>query len=305
MNLRTLIVAAGCFAAQVAGAQVTTESVPFFSEAVRCEAKVFKPANHSPESKAAGVILAPGERATRASVERYAQAIAARGIVALAIDYRGWGDCGGFLYFGEPVRWDDRLRFMQMTTAMKIRRGRIDPQAQLTDIRNAMTLLQGLAGVDRARIGVWGTDLSGGHAIVTAGMDARVRAVVAQSPMLAGKNETRAAFVPTREQQAAMIKLARTGAAPVNDRAAKAMNEEEAKLALAQYKPHWSLDQVPQSTAVLFVVEEGASALADVDAASKVVKGTTSVAKVPAKRAMTAEDPAVVAAAEWFATHLR
>jgi dienelactone hydrolase len=304
MNARTLIVAAaGFFAAPIVSAQVATEAVVYYSEAVRCDAKLFKPANHSSESKAGGVVLAPGKGATRASIERYAQAMATRGIVALAIDYRGWGDCGGFLYFGEPVRWDDRLRFMQMTTTMKIRRGRIDPQAQVTDIRNAMTFLQGVPGVDRARIGVWGINLSAGHTIVTAGMDARVKAAVAQSPMLEGKNEPRVAFAPTREQQAAMIKLARSGAAPTNERAAKAMNDEEAKLALAQYKPYWSLDQIPQSTAMLFVVEEGSAA--DAEAAAKMLKGTSSVTKVAAKRATTTDDPAAVAAAEWFVTHLR
>ena len=303
MNTRTVLAILGFLAAPVATAQVASDSVQYYSEAVRCDAKLFKPSNHSPTSSAAAVVVAPGERATRASIERYAEAIAARGIVALAIDFRGWGACGGFLYFGEPVRWDDRLRFMQMTTAMKIRRGRVDPQAQVTDIRNALTFLQGVPGVDRARIGVWGIDLSGGHAIATASADARVKAVVAHSPMLAGKSEMRTAFAPTREQRAAMIKLARTGAAPANERVAKSMNDEEAKLALAQYKPYWSLDQIPPSTAVLFVVEEGSAS--EAEAAAKLVKGTNAVAKVPGKSAATAQDPAAVAAAEWFATHLR
>jgi dienelactone hydrolase len=187
---------------------------------------------------------------------------------------------------------------------MRIRRGRIDPQAQVTDIRNALTYLQSVPGVDRGRIGVWGVDLSGGHAIVTAASDARVKAAVAQSPLLAGKTEARAAFAPTREQQAAMIKLARTGAPPANERAAKAMNDEEAKLAIAQYKPYWALDQIPPSTAVLFVIEESTRAT-DVEAASKVLKGTTAVTKVAAKRATTADDPAAIAAAEWFVAHLR
>jgi hypothetical protein len=30
--------------------------------------------------------------------------LAARGLVAMAIDYRGWGKSGGFLYLPEHVR---------------------------------------------------------------------------------------------------------------------------------------------------------------------------------------------------------
>jgi dienelactone hydrolase len=289
-------------------AQVRSELVQFYSEAVRCTAKLFAPAGHTAASNAAAVVVAPGERATRAGVERFAEAFAERGIVALAIDYRGWGECGGFLYFGEPVRWDDRLRFMQMTTTMKIRRQRLDPKAQVIDIRNAITFLQGVPGVDRARIGVWGTDLSAGHAIVTAGSDARVKAVVAQTPMLAGKDEPRAAFAPTAEQQAVMIKLARTGAAPTNERAARAMNDEEAKLALADYKPYWYLDQIPQTTAVLFIDAESDERSDNVSqAASKVLKGPTSVTTLSgAKRGIVGQETeAANTAAAWFVRHLK
>lgn len=295
--MRALLVLVGCsLAAHAAQAQVKSEIVQFYSEAVRCDAKLFTPASHSATANAAGVVLAPGERATRASIESFAEAIAKRGIVALAIDYRGWGDCGGFLYFGEPVRWDDRLRFMEMTTTMSIRRQRLDPRAQVIDIRNAMTFLQGVPGVDRARIGVWGADLAGGHAIVVAGSDARVKAAVAQVPVIAGKDEPRSAFAPTAQQQAAMIKLARQGAPPTNERTAKAMNAEESRLALAEYRPYWYVDQIPSSTAVLFVVDDKTESTAA--AASKLLKGATSVTRVAGANA------AANAAAEWFVKHL-
>jgi dienelactone hydrolase len=293
-----------------AGAQtpsIKTEVVQYYSEAVRCNAKLFTPANHSVTTNAAAVVLAPGERATRTSVEQYAQAFAERGIVALAIDYRGWGECGGFLYFGEPVRWDDRLRFMQMTTTMAIRRGRVDPQAQVIDIRNAVTFLQGVPGVDRARIGLWGVDLAGGHAIVTAGSDARVKAVVAQMPLLAGQNTSRAAFAPTPKQRALMIKLARSGAVPSTERAAKAMNAEEAQLALADYQPFWYLEQIPESTAVLFVTREGDENANEVTQASNTLKGPTVVKTLAgAKRGVVGkETEAASAAAQWFVSHLK
>ena len=307
--MRALLILIGGLVAHSAQAQVKAEIVQFYSEAVRCNAKLFTPTNHSATANAPGVVLAPGARATRASVESFADAIAKRGIVALAIDYRGWGECGGFLYFGEPVRWDDRLRFMEMTTTINIRRLRLDPQAQLIDIRNAMTFLQGVPGVDRARIGVWGTDLAGGHVIAIAGSDARVKAAVAQVPLIAGKDVPRAAFAPTAQQQAVMIKLARQGASPTNDRAAKTMNAQEAQLALAEYRPYWYVEQIPQTTAVLFVVaekDEKVNNETNAIAASTVLKGATSVTTLAGAKHSIAgkEAEAANAAAEWFAKHL-
>jgi dienelactone hydrolase len=227
----------------------------------------------------------------------------------MTIDYRGWGDCGGFLYFGDPVRWDDRLRFTQLTAKMRVRRGRIDPRAQVIDIRNAITFLQGQPGVDRSRIGVWGADLAGGHAIVAAGSDARVKAVVAQAPLLPGKDIPRAAFAPSRAQQADMVKLARMPP-PASAAAAKTMNEMEEKLALAEYRPFWYLEQIRESTAVLFIAA-GKDTVIDNDAhavpAAKLLKGPSQVLTVPAAAhdfAGESRTTAANAAADWFTKHL-
>ena len=74
------------------------------------------------------------------------------------------------------MRWDDRLRFSQHTAKVRLRRRRILPEAQVIDIRNAMTYLQGEPGVDATRIGVLGTGLSGAHVVAAAANDARVKA---------------------------------------------------------------------------------------------------------------------------------
>ena len=140
--------------------------VKFFSEAVQCYAKIFLPKGFTRgEQGARGRARARARCDTAASIDKYAAQLAARGLVAMAIDYRGWGKSGGFLYLAEPVRWDDRLRFSQHTANVRIRRKRLIPEAQILDIRNAISYLQGEPGVDRARIGVWGADLAGGHVI--------------------------------------------------------------------------------------------------------------------------------------------
>ena len=104
----------------------------FYSEAVQCYAKIYLPKGFGSESKSPAVVLAPAPGATAESVDKYAAQLAARGLVAMAIDYRGWGKSGGFLYLSEHVRWDDRLRFSQHTANLRIRRKRLIPEAQLS-----------------------------------------------------------------------------------------------------------------------------------------------------------------------------
>jgi dienelactone hydrolase len=288
---------------------VVKKDITFYSEGVLCAGTLFLPNGYSDSNKVAAVILAPGSGQTGASLEVYATKLAASGILAMTFDYRGWGKSGGFLYFGEPVQWDDRLRFSQTTTKMRIVRQRLIPQSQVLDIRNAITYVQGEAGVDRARIGVWGSDLSGGHAVVVAGSDARVKAAVALMPVLDGKDVPRTAFAPNPEQQAAMIKLARTGAAPATVQAATSMNAIEAKLARADYHPYWYIDQVPQTTAVRFIVagnDTDASIEANAIAAAKSLK-VSDVVKLPdTTHALDSNsvDAAARATAEWFQKNL-
>src|SRR5262245_53352288 len=184
-GLQPCVLLATLFIAGNATAQgVTSKEVKFFSEAVQCYAKIYVPKGFTADGKLPAVVLAPAPGETAASLDKYATQLAGRGIVAMAIDYRGWGKSGGFLYLAEPVRWDDRLRFSQHTAKVRIRRGRSLPDAQILDIRNAISYLQGEPGVDRARIGLWGADLAGGHAVVVAGTDFRIKAAVAQTPMI-------------------------------------------------------------------------------------------------------------------------
>ncbi len=237
--------------AQAAG--ITTRDATFYSEGVKAYGKVFLPSGLSAASSAPAVVVAPNAGQTAASVELHAAALAQRGIVAMAIDYRGWGKSGAFIYLADPVRWDDRLRFSQHTAKVRLRRRRILPEAQVIDIRNAITYLQGEPGVDATRIGVWGTGLSGAHVVAVAANDARVKAGVAVRPLEDGKGVERRSFAPSAVQQAAMIKLARSGAAPATDAAAATMNADESKLAFAEYQPFRMLDQIPKDAAMLYL----------------------------------------------------
>jgi dienelactone hydrolase len=287
---------------------VTAKDVRFYSEGIECYGKIFMPKGFSAESKTPAVVLAPGWGKTAASVEKYAAHFASRGLVAMVIDYRGWGRSGGFLQVIDEVKTDDRLRFSQMTAKIRIRRKRLIPQAQILDIRNALYYLQGEPGVDRARVGVWGTGMAGGHAIVIAATDARVKAVVAQTPIIEGKDAPRKAYAPTGELLQWEQKRARIGYLPVT----RATADIETRLALAEYHPFWYVEQIPQQTAVLFVIAEKDTKVNNEThaiAASKLLKGPTSVVSAPGAthaqiNSGAAFDIAANAAADWFLKRL-
>jgi dienelactone hydrolase len=283
---------------------VSAKDVRFYSEGVECHGRIFMPKGFSAESKAPAVALAPDWGETAPSIEKYAAHFASRGLVAMVIDYRGWGRSGGFLQTVDEVKTDDRLRFSQMTARVRIRRKQLIPREQILDIRNALFYLQGESGVDRARVGVWGAGMAGGHMVAIAATDDRVKAAVAQTPIIEGKDALRKAYAPTGELLLAHQKRARAGYLP----GARASVDVETRLALAEYHPFWYIEQIPQKTAVLFIIAEKDARVNNENnavAASKLLKGPTDVTRVPgaAHRQIdsgAAFNTAANAAAEWF-----
>ncbi len=264
MSLRTLAILsalalAGPATSQAEAPQKQAAATPgvmqreavWYSEQVRVVGRLFKPAGATGDLPAA--ILAPGWGRTADTLDVYAAQLAASGIVALTIDYRGWGRSGGFVYLGERFDSYDRQRFTDATPELVIRRGRLDPDAQVQDIRNAITYLQSRPDVDPNRIGVMGVDMAGGHVVSVMGMDARAKAGVALTPIIPGAGETPQSFVPDSVTQQQMIRLARDGAPPRNAGEAKARNALEASLALAEYKPFWRLSAIPADHPIDFI----------------------------------------------------
>ncbi len=282
---------------------IATKDIHFYSEGIRCYGKIFLPQGFSAESKMPGVVLAPAWGETAATVEKYAAKFASGGLVALVIDYRGWGRSGGFLQTVDQVKTDDRLRFSQMTAKVRIRRKRLIPRHQILDIRNALFYLQGEPGVDRARIGVWGAGMAGGHVIAIAATDARIKAAVAHAPVISGKETPKKASAPSGELLQAEMKRARTGQAPSPNTAVGTPADIETRLALAEYHPFWYVEQIPKTTAILFVIAENDRRVdneTNAIAASKLLKGATNVLSLP----VAAFEKAANAAAEWFLKHL-
>ncbi len=95
-------------------------------------------------------------------LDRYAEVFAAAGLAALVFDNRNFGASDG------------------------LPRQEIDPVQQVRDYRHAITYARTLPELDRNRVGAWGSSYSGGHVLMLASIDRRVRCVVAQVPTISG-----------------------------------------------------------------------------------------------------------------------
>lgn len=139
----------------------TREDVSFRSGADRISAWLYRPDNAG-RSGAPLLVMAHGLGAVRTMrLDAYAERFAAAGYACLVFDYRNFGDSDG-----AP-------------------RQLLDVGMQLADWAAAVDFAHTLAGVDRNRIGLWGTSFGGGHVIATAAR-LPVAAVVAQCPFTDG-----------------------------------------------------------------------------------------------------------------------
>lgn len=141
-------------------------------------------------SPAPVVVLAHGYSAVKEQyLDKYAEVFSAAGINAIVFDNRNFGASDG-----EP-------------------RQEIDPWQQIRDYRHAITYATTLDEVDNDRVGVWGSSYSGGHVLVVAAIDRRVKAVVSQGSLVNGvenfRRLVRPDFIPGFREQFDADRLAR------------------------------------------------------------------------------------------------
>jgi pimeloyl-ACP methyl ester carboxylesterase len=142
------------------------EDVEFLSEGTTVRGWLYRPDGATDDVPA--VVLAGGWCYVRELVmPHYAERFAAEGIAALVFDYRNLG-----VSDGEP-------------------RQHLDPWAQIRDYQNAISFLEHADGIDPDRIGAWGISYSGGHVLVAAATDPRVKAIVSQIPVVDGYRNMR------------------------------------------------------------------------------------------------------------------
>jgi uncharacterized protein len=149
------------------GGQMTRRDIAFDAEGVTLRGWFYEA--EGPGASRAAVVMAHGFSAVKEMyLDSFAEAFAAGGLNVLVFDNRCFGASDG-----QP-------------------RQEIDPWAQIRDYRHAITYAGTLPEVDPARIGIWGSSYSGGHVMVVAAIDRRVKAVVCQVPLVSGHANLRA-----------------------------------------------------------------------------------------------------------------
>ncbi|APR88258.1 Hydrolases of the alpha/beta superfamily protein [Minicystis rosea] len=143
------------------------DDIEFFTEdRVRLRGFLYRPEDRPGPHPL--VVMAHGFSATKEMyLTDFAEVFQAAGLAVLVYDHRNLGASEG-----EP-------------------RGEIDPWQQIKDYRTAITWASGLPDIDARRIGIWGSSYSGGHVLVVAAIDRRVRCVVSQVPLVSGSENAR------------------------------------------------------------------------------------------------------------------
>jgi dienelactone hydrolase len=177
-----------CLAASSATAQEKQPSLPdnvqkravvIWSEGTRLAGDLYFPKGWNKEDKLPVIVCCNGWGGTKQNTTgRVAARLAKAGYVALAFDYRGWGDSDSKLVLKEKMPRPDEKG--EVTVKVQAIREVVDPFDEALDIRHAIDYLMGEPGADRKRIGLWGTSYGGGLVTWSAAHDGRVKCVVAQ-----------------------------------------------------------------------------------------------------------------------------
>jgi hypothetical protein len=129
------------------------EDVSFQSHGTVCRGWYYPP--EKPQAPA--IVMSHGFSAVKEqALDRFAAAFNAAGFAVLLFDYRFLGASDG------------------------LPRQRIIPCEQHDDLRAALGFVSTRKEIDPQRIGMWGTSYSGGHTLVLAALDPRVKVAVAQ-----------------------------------------------------------------------------------------------------------------------------
>ena len=237
---------------------VTTRQVTFWSDEIACYAKLFFPPGFDAEStqrRWPAVVLGHGWNAISIGIEKYGARFAERGLVAMVIDYRGYGFSDPFVSLLEPDPTSgDTPRETERVARVELRRTRLIAQKQIEDYRAAISFLQGEPGVDPERIGIWGSSHAGGVVISVAGQDARAKAVVAQVSSVGGRDRSGPSKLEGDLLEDA-IQRARTGrgAEMESGFSFRGLVDVETRQAGAEHRPWSALARIPPTTAVLFL----------------------------------------------------
>jgi uncharacterized protein len=155
---------------------VEREMVTIWSKGVALDADLYRP--RAALTSTPGVVLCHGWGGSKLTCERYAALFAEAGMIALSFTQATWFGSGPHL----RMRAQQPVSDAPAEGSPEVHRVRdvVDPIDWLQNFRAAVDYLEGEPGVDRERIGAWGTSFGGGVAMHSAANDRRIRALSVQ-----------------------------------------------------------------------------------------------------------------------------
>ena len=237
---------------------VTEKDVTFYSEGMPAFGRVFHPKDFDTAGKTPAVIVSHGWTGTSYSLYKYGARFAEAGLVAMVIDYRGWGESPGWVTIIDDTETTDDQRVTETDAKVRVARTRLLPWEQVQDIRSAISYIQGEPGVDPERIGLWGSSYAGGHVLTVASLDPRVDAVVSQVTGLSGNGQSEGPLPYTDDELEEAITRARTntgGEFHTGWTTPRDVDLETRRLA-KEYRPFHRVKHIPETVAVLFLLAE-------------------------------------------------
>jgi dienelactone hydrolase len=155
------------------------EKITLWSDGARLQGDIFKPAGLAADEKLPGILMIHGWGGSKTHLNKaYAPQFARLGFVVMTFDFRSWGESDGFLLADGPLPTVETMS--EVTVKGQHVRSIVNPLKMVDDARAALSYFVGEPNLQANNIGVWGTSLGGGVALVTAANDPRVKALVSQ-----------------------------------------------------------------------------------------------------------------------------
>ncbi len=171
-----LLLAVPAFAQEV---ELEQRTITFWSDGARLKGDVFKPSDIKAGEKLPGILLIHGWGGNRSNLNKLAAPeFARRGFIVMTFDLRSWGESEGFLLSDDALPASNKAE--RLTVEGQHFRSIVNPEKMLEDTRAAIAWLVGEPDLQADNIGIWGTSLGGGLALVTAAGDSRIKALVTQ-----------------------------------------------------------------------------------------------------------------------------
>lgn len=157
---------------------VQKKEINIFSDGSSMSGDIFSPEDKGEGKQYPGLVLCHGWGGLKNHLNAaYAPWFAEAGFVVLTFDYRGWGTSDGRLVALEKEEPDDeglvRIR-------ARVIRNLVDPLDQVVDILACLDWLSLEPGVDKTRLGLWGSSYGGGNVVFVEAHEKRVKCIVAQ-----------------------------------------------------------------------------------------------------------------------------